>query len=142
MRTIFLAGVVIANFAAFADEIEWDTGSRRFADIDCDEISDEIIIGYVDSGFQVKVTPGSNSSPSMLNFGLGNATEQTGLCGSTVQIRLYQTDSDSLKEEFGEVFEGYQAKPGCFDINLTGGECDSINVFWNHNTKGLNWWRR
>ena len=26
-------------------------------------------------------------------------------------------------------------------LGLTGGECDSIHLFWNHASKSLDWWR-
>ncbi len=127
---------------SIASDFNWDYGSKRLADIDCDGITDEILIRYNETEFQIKVVPSSTKVPSTLNFGLGDPGKQAALCGTEVTIRFYESNSDSIKEEFGEVFGGYQSHPGCFDINLYGGECDSINIFWNHDSKRLNWWRR
>ncbi len=142
MRSIFLRGILFIAWPISANEVDWDSGSKKLADIDCDGKLDEVIVGYLDKTFQLKVIPSSSNVPLKLEFALGNSFNQAALCGTIVSIKTYQTDSESIKEEFGEIFEGYQSSPGCFDINLSGGDCDSINVFWNHKTKGLNWWRR
>jgi hypothetical protein len=142
VRSIFLIGILFTALTISANEIDWDSDSKKLTDIDCDGIPDEVIVGYSDTTFQLKVTPSSSNVPLKLEFALGNSFNQAALCGTTVFIKTYQTNSESIKEEFGEVFEGYQSAAGCFDINLSGGDCDSINVFWNHKTKGLNWWRR
>ncbi len=127
---------------SFASEYKWDDGSKKVADIDCDGKLDEMLVGYKETTFQIRVFPSSTMAPAALEFSLDQPGRQAALCGSKVTIRLYESDSESIKEEFGEVFKGYQSKPGCFDINLYGGECDSINIFWNHESKALTWWRR
>lgn len=142
MRLAVLLSLLLGSLSAYADEIRWDDESRRLADIDCDGKADEVIIGFLDSGFQLRVTPSTSRVPSTINFGLGDPTRQDGLCGTEVEVALYQTDQEALEEEFGEAFEGYRSVPGCVDISLRGGDCDSINVFWNHETRTLNWWRR
>ncbi len=142
MNSFILIVVMLIVFPSFASEYKWDYGSKKVADIDCDGKLDEMLVGYKETTFQIRVFPSSTMAPVALEFGLDQPGRQAALCGSKVTIRLYESDSESIKEEFGEVFKGYQSKPGCFDINLYGGECDSINIFWNHESKGLTWWRR
>ena len=105
MKSLFLIVALLIAFSSLASEFEWDVGSKRLADIDCDGTPDELLIGYTKTVFQLKVISSSTKGPSTLNFGLGQPGKQAALCGTTVSIRLYETDIDSIREEFGEVFE-------------------------------------
>jgi hypothetical protein len=142
VRVILLVILWQISFSVASDEVRWEYDSKRIADIDCDGYPDEIIIGYLKSKFQIKVIPSSTKIPSIITFGLGDPMQQDGLCGLEVELTFYPSDSDAIEEEFGEVFEGYKSGPNCLDINLSAGDCDSIHVFWNHDTKHINWWRR
>ncbi len=142
VRWLLLVPVLALAPAAGASGFMWDEGSRHAADIDCDGTPDEILIGYAGSAFRLQVVPSSKGMPVTLDFGLGQAEEQAALCGTRVKIRLYETDSDAIEEEFGTVFEGYRSAPGCFEISLEDEQCDSIKRFWNHDKGTLDWWRR
>lgn len=46
-----------------------------------------------------------------------------------------------LIEAFGENPEGFRQSKTCKGLRLTDGECDSMHIFWNHETKHIDWWR-
>jgi len=136
--------VLIALFLpilSLAQEINWAQTSLIKVDVNCDGIKDTAIIGYVDSDVIVKVNLAGESKHHSLKFGLADAARQDALCGNQADLTAHESNASNLMEIFDELPEGYKVGKGCFDLNLKGGECDSINIFWNHKTNTLNWWR-
>lgn len=137
--TIILA--LVFPISGIADEIEWERQSTISADVDCDGDEDTAIIGYVDEDVVVRLRLAGTADESSLRFGLGDPGRQDALCGNRVTLHMEESSVEQITEALGELPEGYRSGKGCFDLNLRGGECDSINIFWNHKTNELNWWR-
>lgn len=124
-----------------ADEIVWLKTPAFVLDIDCDGKEEEVVYGTISNDFIIKITSSLYDKTSSLQFGLGQASRQDAICGLTPEFSKFKSDAIQLKDLFDEVFDGYKSDNMCFDLNISGGECDSINVFFNHKTKELNWWR-
>ena len=141
MNRILLLTLIFTAFFTFASQIMWQKDAVHEVDIDCDGIEDLVYMGKIDNDFVIKVSPSSSSIESRLQFGLGQASRQDAICGLNPKFESYASDAETQKMLFDEVFEGYKSGKQCFDLNISGGECDSITVFYNHNSKQLNWWR-
>ena len=138
--------IILFLFAqmAHSEEIQWDEESLVTADINCDGIVDHSKIGYDKLSVILMLELGDRKGTELLKFRLSSGISQSSLCGSKVTLSKEEPpkdDDDAFKFGLGAVPDGHKSLEGCFDLNLSGGECDSIHVYWNHNRNKLSWWR-
>jgi len=126
---------------SYGDEASWQSEPVHEIDIDCDGVDDSVFLGRIKNDFIVKVLASSSKTESQLQFGLAQPERQDAICGKNPKFTTYNSDAEAQTMLFDEVFEGYKSGLQCFDLNISGGECDSITVFYNHKTQKLNWWR-
>lgn len=141
MRTILFLSSVIFSVFSFAEEITWVENSQLMVDVNCDGNKDHTMIGYHGSNVIVKTKISGSNIESTLTFGIGEPNRQDALCGTEVTLSSYESSTEGLIEIFGEAFPEYKEGPGCYDLYIQAGECDSIHMYWNHTTNQLNWWR-
>ncbi|WP_394173902.1 hypothetical protein [Thalassotalea litorea] len=132
---------ILMNTPALAEKVVWQKDPVYEVDIDCDGRVDQVLYGTISNDFVIKVKSSAYNTTSSLQFGLGQSSRQDAICGLEPEFSKFESSSEQIKELFGEEFEGYKDTGICFDLNISGGECDSINVFFNHKTQELNWWR-
>jgi hypothetical protein len=81
------------------------------------------------------VTDGSQT----LTFGVDPA-RQDAVC--TLPVTLTPAASDCAPEALGaQTLPGCVVKPTARGLTLSDGQCDAIHLYWNHDTRGLAWWR-
>lgn len=107
-------------------------------DIDCDGKNEEVYVAYKDDQFTISMLISSTNEKQDLTFGLAQPTMQAATCGKELTYTKFESDADSMKE-FSE--HGYKHAPGCYDLNISDGMCDAINIFYNHKSKKIIWWR-
>lgn len=95
---------------------------------------------YVEDRVRVTVTFAATKASQALEFWLGNSGAQESLCGTAATLEIEDMDYD-LIEAFGENPEGFRQSKTCKGLSLTDDECDSMHIFWNHETKHIDWWR-
>ena len=139
-RASFLILVCLSTLS-YAEGVKWQKDPVHKIDIDCDGVEDSVYIGYVENDFVVKISSSSSKTDSKLQFGIAQSSRQDAVCGEEPKFTTYGFDAEIQKMLFDEVSEGYKSGAQCFDLNISGGECDSITVFYNHKTQELNWWR-
>jgi len=110
------------------------------ADVDCDGVEDTAQMEYVDGRVRVTVILAAAKAPQSLEFGLGNSMAQESLCGTEATLEIEGMDYD-LTDALGENPEGFRQSKTCKGLRLMGGECDSMHIFWNHDTQHIDWWR-
>lgn len=110
------------------------------ADVDCDGVDDTAQRDYVEDRVRVTVTLAATKTSQSLEFGLGNSGAQDSLCGTEAALEIEDMDYD-LIEALGENPEGFRQSKTCKGLRLMDGECDSMHIFWNHETKRIDWWR-
>src|SRR5512139_2151956 len=110
------------------------------ADVDCDGVEDTAQMEYVEDRVRVTVTFAATKASQSLEFGLGNSGAQESLCGTAATLEIEDMDYD-LIEAFGENPEGFRQSKTCKGLRLEDGECASMHIFWNHETKHIDWWR-
>jgi len=141
MNRILLIVLALISVASYGDEVSWQSEPAHKIDIDCDGVGDSVFLGHIKNDFIVKILASSSKTDSQLQFGLAQPSRQDAICGEAPNFTTYNSDAKAQEMMFDEVFEGYKSGSQCFDLNISGGECDSITVFYNHKTQELNWWR-
>ena len=76
-----------------------------------------------------------------MQFGLAQPSRQDAICGEKPVLSSFPSGAREFLELYGEAAEGYSFDEGCLDLKISGGECDSITIFFNHESRLLNWWR-
>ncbi len=109
-------------------------------DIDCDGKADFAQLVQSNARLLLKVELSGEAKVNELVFGLGRADRQDSLSGVHPTLGVEQL-SDDLSDALGENPQGYTAVPGCFGLNISDGESDSIHIYWNSEARMLNWWR-
>jgi len=141
VRTIIAILILSIPIAVHANEIKWDESSTVRADVNCDGIPDTAKLGYIENRVRLTVIFGGDSMSSQsIEFGLGMSDYQDALCGTDAKLSIEDMDYD-LIEIFGENPGGFEKSKTCSGLNIRAGECDSMHIFWNHNTRHINWWR-
>jgi hypothetical protein len=131
-RTLVILISLIPLIAGGAEQLDLD--------IDCDGKIDTAKVENTKDKAKVSVTIAKDSSVHVLEFGLGNPGLQSSLCGNMASISKETLDS-SVSEAIGEMPEGYKVSEQCHGIRVSGGECDSMHIYWNHEKQTIYWWR-
>lgn len=140
MRTVLLAIIGLFFLPVAAEDITGNPASVIHADIDCDGITDSARLTYIESHVRLTVTLGKDKATQVLEFGLGDSMAQDALCGTEATLEIEDLDYD-LTEIFGEPVEGFEPSTTCKGLRLAAGECDSMHIFWNHQSHHIDWWR-
>ena len=109
-------------------------------DINCDGNKDSARIAQVNDKVVLTVVLHDGTIANELSFGVGDPMRQDALCGMSAHLNSEQMTED-LSVILEQNPEGYRPSSACIGLNISGGECDSIHIFWNHVTNELNWWR-
>lgn len=99
-------------------------------------------IRLVQEATQVRITIEGNSvaqSAQTLSFGV-DPGRQDAVCA--LPVTLTPATSDCAPEALGaQALPGCMARPAARSLTLSDGQCDAIHLYWNHDTRGLAWWR-
>ena len=81
-----------------------------------------------------------NSNVTGVDFGIGSDKYQDSLSEKYPTVKIVPLDYDP-KEAIGKDLEGFQRSKTCKGIEVGGEESDEMNLFWNHKTNNIDWWR-
>jgi hypothetical protein len=126
--------------SAVAEDVRDARPAAVKADVDCDGAEDAAQMEYVDKRVRVTVTLAATKASQSLEFGLGNSGAQESLCGTEARLEIEDMDYD-LVEAFGENPQGFRESKTCKGLRLADEKCDSMHIFWNHDTRHIDWWR-
>lgn len=73
-------------------------------------------------------------------FAVGS-DEQFAICSGDHIALEVELQSQGVEEALGAIPDGYRVCETCYEIQVSGGECDPLQFFWNENSKVLDWWR-
>ena len=123
--------------AAARSDVRWSTDNVQMADLDCDGRPDAAALGRSDHNVFVGVVR-SGAKPEILQFAI-DAGQQAAICAEPAKLRLDTLDFDP-SAEIGSLV-GFRRSRVCKGLLLSGGECDPVHIFWNHNDRQFSWWR-
>lgn len=112
-------------------------------DINCDGIDDYVVKGKADKRVYIDVVLGpvkNTSTVTGLDFGIGCEKYQDSLFEKNPTVQIVPLDYDP-EEELGGALEGFQRSKKCKGIEVGGEESDPMNIYWNHKTNSIGWWR-
>ena len=118
--------------------VRWDSKSGLRADFDCDGRPDQAFLGRNAGRVYVGLIRAAAQRPEILDFAVG-ASIQEEICGEPAELVIESLDYDP-EEAVGGI-DGFRRSRRCKGLQLRGGECDSIHLFWNHESRSLDWWR-
>ncbi len=130
----------LGRLSAAEPSVRWQEASRVRVDVDCDGKVDDVYLGRQAAKVYVGLLRAAEGPPSVLAFEIGT-TAQAGICGEPASIASEALPLPTSADAPAEAAPG-ATHPRCRGIRLSGGECDSIHLFWNSKTKRLDWWRR
>jgi len=122
--------------------LKWVYSQRL--DVNCDGVGDELFTAEDDTHFFVGVVLGpikTESRSSIIQFDRAGHS-QSSFCGPFESLTPESLASASeLKKMIGGVPDGYKYSKKCLGLELLAGECDKFHIFWNKQSKSLDWWR-
>lgn len=141
--TIATLGAILvcasSAMAGGAEAYDWNRSSAIEADLNRNGQMDSVRLGIADGGVGLLVTIDATALP-VIDIPI-DGSRQFGICpGSDPSISL-AAQSEAPLNALGEMPEGYEICPDCFEIVVSGGECDAVHFYWNTTTRQLAWWR-
>ena len=119
--------------------VHWDEQSVLSVDVDCDGRVDSAFVGRSDSAMYVGVVTNTRIPAEVLRFGLHGNAVQDAVCSDKAKLTVESLDYDPT-DAVGAL-AGFQRSRVCRGLNLGEEDCDSIHLYWNHESHHLDWWR-
>jgi len=130
-----LAGMAIALVAV--GSAHGKEGAPLRADLDGDGKVDTVVLTQSPAAVVLEVQLGTAGKPiQRLEFGVDPA-RQNALCKLPAVLESVSLVCDPMEEPLA----GCKAGNGAHGLLLSDGECDPIQLYWNHDTGELDWWR-
>jgi len=122
-----------------APRVSWDATSIVRGDFNGDEKQDTAILGTLQQRVFVAVVLATSSKKlktEVLSFGIEtHATDS--ICQLPAKLVVEPLECSPLDE----LLPGCRPSPKVASLVLYGGECDPINLYWDHLKNKLAWWR-
>ena len=135
------AAVPLERLTASVPTAKWLEQSQVEGDFDCDGLTDIAYLGHQDSDVLVGIVRKSAGETQVLRFGVAPG-RQDAICAEPATLSVESTDYDPADDpELGSI-EGFTPSATCKGLELSGGDCDNVHVYWNRSTLRFNWWRR
>lgn len=137
-----LAGF-LGRIAAERPLVKWDAKSAVEGNFDGNHGVTFAALGYKDKQVMVaigrKATDGSVIA-QYLEFGIGAGT-QNAICKLPAHLKVYPLNCTAYEDGGGEKLPGCKETAGASGLKLDDDECDPIEMYWNHSTNQMMWWR-
>ena len=118
--------------------MRWDAKNPLRADFDCDGRLDLAFLGRHQGRVYVGVVRASAEEPEILDFAVDPRIQEA-ICAEPAMLEIESLEYDT-KVSVGPI-NGVKGSRSCKGLVLSGGECDSIHLFWSAETHSLDWWR-
>lgn len=119
---------------------KWDRATLVSGDFNGDGRRDWAMVGYKGAGLELVIrvagTKAHKTRTQFLSFGIG-ASMQAAICEAPAKLQVDEQFCSPMDE----------ALPGCHpsksvnSLNLSGGDCDSIHLYWSSDARRMEWWR-
>ncbi|OYT88654.1 MAG: hypothetical protein CFE43_21405 [Burkholderiales bacterium PBB3] len=120
--------------------VRWDGSTFVEGDFNGDGTQDFAVVGYKEQGIVLAVRASSGRGRTYRNdfqpFGIGPSI-QAAICEAPAKLEVHEQFCNPMDEPL----PGCRASKAAKSLNLSGGDCDSIHLFWNHKTNRMEWWR-
>ncbi len=120
--------------------IKWDAKSTVFGDFDASGRPEFAVLGYEGKGIVLAIGRLSGTGTVLtqyLRFAV-SAASQAAICALPARLKAVPLVCAAQTED---VLPGCRAHPAASALNLEGGDCDPINLYWDHDHDQMVWWR-
>ena len=132
-----VAGQSISALHAANARVSWDSVALR-ADFDGDGKTDYAHLGRAGGRIYVGIVFGGSHRVEILDFAISGA-EQRAICGEPATLVTESADYDPATD-IGPL-PGFRRSKTAKGLRLSGGDCDPVHMYWDHDQKHMNWWR-
>ena len=122
-----------------AERYEWNHSLIVTADINRTGIADSAQLGISSDSVGLLLTVDSKPLP-IIDIPI-DGSKQFGICPGSAPSISVVPQSDAPLNALGETPRGYEICQDCVEIEVGGGECDSIHFYWDTTANELAWWR-
>jgi hypothetical protein len=129
----------LAELSRARPDVRWDASTFVAGDFDGDGKSDAAAVGYAKAGIVLAVGMHKGSTRfriQYLDFAV-SAAKQAAICATPAHLSGFPLSCASD----GAPLPGCVESPHASALTLFGGECDPINLYWNHHRGSIDWWR-
>jgi hypothetical protein len=126
----------VDKLSAAHPEVVWET-SAVLGDFNGDGSPDVAYLGRAGGRIYVGVVPSGSGTASILDFAISLGIQEA-ICSEPATLSVEELDYPI--EEVGPL-EGLRSETDAVGLRLSGGPCDSIHLYWNHDRHQLSWWR-
>lgn len=131
----------MAYLAKAKPDVRWDPTTQTAADFDADGKDDFAVVGYIGDGLVLAIRSSHNATRDnfqYLGFGI-NGTEQDAICKAPAHLSVVPLICDTG----GGALRGCRQSRRAFGLTLSDAndDCDSINLYWDHDHHRMAWWR-
>ena len=128
------------SIAAADPSVRWDRDTLVAGDFNADGRPDFTIVGYKGEVLVLAIRASSAKDRAyrndFQNFGI-DPSIQAALCEAPAKLSVGEQFCRPMDEPLSGCRESKIAR----SLILSGGDCDSIHLFWNHQTHRMEWWR-
>lgn len=121
-------------------DIKWDRATMVSGDFNDDGNRDYAMVGYKGDGIvlAIRATSAHNGrlQTQYLHYRIGRAI-QAAICEAPAKLQIEKQLCNPMDEQL----PGCKESPTTNSLRLSGGECDAIHLYWNHNENRMEWWR-
>jgi hypothetical protein len=117
--------------------IRWDPSTLVEADLNGDGHPDTAAIGYENNGIVLAVSMGGKAQHiQYIKFPIDRGI-QAAVCATPVRLAVVPLSC----EPDGAKLHGCAASSHAMGLTIDDSACDPINLYWDHDTGRLAWWR-
>ena len=131
----------LVRVAAEQPSVKWDAKSVAEGDFDGTHRVGFAIMGLKDKNVMVAVgrkAADGTLTTQYLEFGISR-DQQNAICGLPAHLEVTPLVCTAYEDQ--ERLPGCKESPGVSGLSLDDDQCDPINMYWNHSTKQMMWWR-
>jgi len=152
MNTIARCLLLVPLVAAAADDgflvalkekhagYRWSGKNYLSVDLNRDGASDRVALGLQRTKVALAIEIMRGKEPIFVEIPI-DASRQFGLCPGNEPSLSKRLQSEETLESLGETPSGYELCPTCFELEVSGGQCDPIYFYWDTKANKLAWWR-
>lgn len=118
--------------------VDWNVGSAKTADIDCDGKADTVMLGSQKDQVVVGVVwASSQRRPQILSFPIGVQSQDS----FTSHPNTIDTQPLDRMTNDRRPLSGCRTVPGCMAVTVPDDGSDPFNFYWDASEGKLTWWR-
>jgi hypothetical protein len=120
-------------------QIKWDEASLTKVNLRGTRAQAAAILGNYKDRLLVAVIPGPivrSTKPHLMEFSIGPSV-QAAVCEAPARIAVTPLECSPVDE----LLAGCRMSKGAQSLEIYGGECDPIYIYWDHKLRRPRWWR-